>query len=238
MAFPAESQAFAAFQRTFPKHAVLLIDTYDTLRGARRATRLGHGIKGVRLDSGDLASQSRQVRKILDDAGMPEAIIVASGDLNEDSIARLNAEGAPIDLYGVGTDLVTSRDAPALGGVYKLVAVDHDDYHRPVRKLSQDKSTYPDVKQLYRTLDADGKIAGDTLALATETLPGEPLLVPVLRSGELVQPLPSLPEIRDRARAQRDTLPEAVRRLRDPETLKPSISPGIQGVIRDLEGKL
>ena len=238
MAFPAETQAFAAFQRTFPKHAVLLIDTYDTLRGARRATRLGHGIKGVRLDSGDLSALSRQVRQILDDAGLKEAVIVASGDLNENSIAQLAAEGAPIDLYGVGTDLITSRDAPALGGVYKLVAVDHDGYHRPVRKLSPDKSTYPDVKQLYRTFDPDGKIASDTLALATETLPGEPLLVPVLRAGELVAPLPTLPEIRERARAQRETLPAAIRRLRDPEPFKPGISEGIRGVIADLEGKL
>lgn len=236
MAFADETESFAAFQRVFPKHTTLLIDTYDTLRGARRAAGLERKIQGVRLDSGDLASLSREVRQILDAHGQPQAKIVASGDLNEDSIARLVAEGAPIDLFGVGTDLMTSRDAPALGGVYKLVAIDAEGQHRPVRKMSQDKSTYPDVKQLFRSYDAGGKLAGDVLGLKGEALPGEALLKPVLKDGELVEPLPSIAAIRERAQAQREALPEAIRRLQDPEPFHLSLSKGLQAVIAEMDG--
>jgi nicotinate phosphoribosyltransferase len=223
MAFVHESDAFAAYHRTFPHRSILLIDTYDTLEGARRAVAVGP-IAGVRLDSGDVLSLSRAVRKILDDAGQPSAIIVASGDLDEERVDELTRAGAPIDLYGVGTELITSRDAPALGGVYKLVALDRDGEHRPVRKLSPGKATYPDAKQVYRARDEGGVFASDTLALATEQLPGEPLLEPVLREGRLIKELPSLASIRDRARAQRESLPREVRRLHDPASYPVSVS--------------
>ena len=235
MAFADEAESFAAFQRVFPEHTTLLIDTYDTLRGAHRACGLERKIQGVRLDSGDLSALSREVRKILDEHGQPQAKIVASGDLNEDSIARLIAEGAPIDLFGVGTDLMTSRDAPALGGVYKLVAIDTDGRHRPVRKMSLDKSTYPDVKQLFRTYDAGGKMTGDTLGLRDEELPGERLLQAVLRQGRLIEPLPQISDIRAHAHAQREALPPAVRRLQDPEPFPLTISPEIRTVIANLD---
>src|SRR3989454_8932012 len=170
MAFAHETDAFRAFARTFPGHAILLIDTYDTLEGARRAAALGPAVRGVRLDSGDLLTLSRAVREILDAAGLEQTQIVASDDLNEERIAALSAAGAPIDLYGVGTDLATSRDAPALGGVYKLVAVEAGGGHRAVRKLGAEKSTYPAPKQGYRRRGADGRFSEDVLALATETL--------------------------------------------------------------------
>jgi len=235
MAFPDEAESFAAFQRVFPEHTTLLVDTYDTLRGARRAAGLERKIHGVRLDSGDLSQLSREVRKILDEGGQPQAKIVVSGDLNEDSIAQLIADGAPIDLFGVGTDLMTSRDAPALGGVYKLVAIDTDGRHRPVRKLSLDKSTYPDVKQVFRTYGEDGRIAQDTLGLKEESFPGERLLQPVLRNGELIEPLPALADIRERAQTQRAALPPAVRRLQNPEPFPLTISEGVQAVIAELD---
>jgi nicotinate phosphoribosyltransferase len=235
MAFADETESFAAFQRVFPEHTTLLVDTYDTRRGARRAAGLERKIQGVRLDSGDLSLLSREVRKILDDAGQTQAKVVVSGDLNEDSIARLVAEGAPIDLFGVGTDLMTSRDAPALGGVYKLVAIDTDGRHRAVRKLSLEKSTYPDVKQLFRNYDAEGRMTGDTLGLQDEALPGERLLQPVLRGGELVQPLPTLSDIQARARSQREALPPAVRRLEAPEAFPLSISEGVRVVMAELD---
>jgi nicotinate phosphoribosyltransferase len=158
---------------------------------------------------------------------LPDAIIVASGDLNEESVGELERNGAPIDLYGVGTELMTSRDAPALGGVYKLVAVDEAGGHRAVRKLSPEKSTYPDVKQIHRRRGPDEKFSGDVLALANEALPGESLLIPVLRAGQLVRPLPGLPEIRERATAQRKALPDAVRRLTDAEAYPVTISAGL-----------
>lgn len=235
MAFAEEAESFAAFQRVFPEHTTLLIDTYDTLQGARRAAGLERKIQGVRLDSGDLSALSREVRKVLDEGGHPQAKIVASGDLNEDSIARLVAEGAPIDLFGVGTDLMTSRDAPALGGVYKLVAIDADGRHRPVRKLSQEKSTYPDVKQVFRAYDEEGRFSGDVLGLQEESLPGERLLKPVLRGGELVEPLPSISDIRERARTQREALPPSVRRLQDPEIYPLAISHGLRAVVTELD---
>lgn len=237
MAFDREIDSFRAFQRTFPRHTILLIDTYDTLEGARRAAQLGPGIRGVRLDSGDLLALSREVRRILDEAGLRDALIVASGDLNEYRIAELLAAGAPIDLFGVGTDLITSRDAPALGGVYKLVAVDRDSRHRPVRKLSPEKATYPEAKQVFRTYDEQGRMVEDTLALADEALPGEPLLRPVLRHGELVAALPALPVIRERARLQREALPEGVRRLREPDVYPVRLSAGLQELAAALESR-
>jgi nicotinate phosphoribosyltransferase len=233
MAFTREIDAFRAFHRVFPEHSILLIDTYDTLEGARRASSLGVDIRGVRLDSGDLLSLSRAVRAILDDAGLEKSLIVASGDLNEEKIADLEAAGAPVDLYGVGTDLMTSRDAPALGGVYKLVAVETDGRRRPVRKLSPEKSTYPDVKQVFRSRDADGRFRGDLLALKQGSEPegersGEPLLQPVLRAGELHGTLPALAEIQARALAQREALPAGVRRLSDPDEYPVELSEGIR----------
>lgn len=216
MAFDHEIDAFRAYHHAFPGRSLLLVDTYDTLEGTRRAVSVGP-IVGVRLDSGDLLSLSREVRKILDDAGQGTAKILASGDLDEDRIAELTDAGAPIDLYGVGTQMITSADAPALGGVYKLVALDRDGEHRPVRKLSAAKATLPDAKQVLRARDPNGMFIGDTLALATESLEGEPLLVPILRSGSLACELPKLTAIRERARRQRASLPAGVRRRRDPE---------------------
>lgn len=231
MAFEREVDAFSAFQRVFPHHAILLVDTYDTLEGARRAASLPGSVRGVRLDSGDLLVLSRQVREILDRAGRPDTIIAASGDLNEDRIAALLEAGAPIDLFGVGTDLITSRDAPALGGVYKLVAMDGPAGHRAVRKLSPDKATYPEAKQVYREAEPGGRLCSDTLALASELLPGTPLLGPVLRAGELAAPLPSLREVAARARQQREALPPAVRRLDDPAEYPVRLSAGLKSLI-------
>jgi nicotinate phosphoribosyltransferase len=234
MAFEREQDAFAAFHKVFPESSTLLIDTYDTLEGARRAAALGPSVKGVRLDSGDISILSRQVRRILDDAGLTETRIVASGDLNEDKVAALIAEGAPIDSFGVGTEMIVSRDAPALGGVYKLVAIDDEGRHRPVRKLSPEKATYPDAKQVFRTRDAEGRFAGDVLGLLHEDCPGEGLLVPVMRGGELIGPQPKLAEIRERAAAQRAALPPGVRDIHNPAAYPVSISPGLEALIARL----
>src|SRR5829696_8537201 len=125
MSFPSEEEAFRAFMRDTPENAVMLVDTYDTVEGVRRAISAaratGVRLKGVRLDSGDILSLARETRSLLDEAGPAETTIVASGDLDEGQIARLVAEGAPVDLWGVGTDLGTSRDSPTVNGVYKLV---------------------------------------------------------------------------------------------------------------------
>lgn len=237
MAFEREVDAFRAFYRLFPEHTTLLIDTYDTLEGARNATKLGPGVRGVRLDSGDLLELSRQVRQILDEAGMTATTIFASGDLNEWKIAELLDRGAPIDAFGVGTDLATSRDCPALGGVYKLVCVEEQGQRRPVLKLSTGKATYPEVKQVWRRRDADGRFESDLLALHDEPADGEPLLKPILRDGRPVEPLPSLSESRERARAQREALPAAARRLTDPTPLPVRISPALKDLTERLAAR-
>lgn len=206
MAFEDEAAAFRKFRRTFPEGTILLVDTYDTLEGVRRAIRTGAGLKGVRLDSGDLAVLSRQVRSLLDESGLPEVQIVASSDLNEYKIAALLASGAPIDVFGVGTELVTSRDQPALGGVYKVVDVDGTGRI----KDSPGKETYPGAKQVFRRAD------GDCIGSASESLPGRPLLEPVIRGGVLVAELPPLEALRKRARTEREALPAAVRRFEGP----------------------
>jgi nicotinate phosphoribosyltransferase len=207
MAFDDEAEAFRKFRRVYPEQAVLLVDTYDTIEGLRKAIRTGAGLAGVRIDSGDLAAVSRQARQILDETGLRHVQIVASSDLNEYKIADLVSAGAPIDVFGVGTEMATSRDEPALGAVYKVVDVNG------IGKVKESpgKETLPGAKQVFRGARQDWVGAAD------ETLPGRPLLEPVLRGGAPLGPPPSLEELRARARAGRESLPEAVRRFRDPQ---------------------
>ena len=224
MAFDTEELAFKAYHDLFPESTTLLLDTYDTLAAARKVAASGLSPRAVRLDSGDLAALSRQVRRILDGAGMRETRIFASGDLNEYRIAELLGQRARIDGFGVGTDLTTSRDAPALGGVYKLVDQEIDGEHVPRIKRSADKQTYPGRKQVRRLSDKRGRYRRDVVCLDDESHEGEPLLVPVLRKGRRVEPLPALEAIRDHVAAELDRLPPRFRRLGDPATypVKPS----------------
>ncbi|MEA2567440.1 MAG: nicotinate phosphoribosyltransferase [Actinomycetota bacterium] len=217
LAFPDEAAAFRAFARRFPAGAVLLIDTFDTVRGARTAAAVagelaaeGVVVRGVRIDSGDLAALAVAVRAILDEAGLPGLEIFASGDLDEYRIAALLDSGAPIDGFGVGTQLGTSGDAPALGGVYKLV----EDLSGPKSKTSTGKATLPAVKQVYR-LDEGGPGARDLIAPATAPAPpgGRPLLAPVMQRGRRLGPPPALADGRARCRAALSALPSRVRSL-------------------------
>jgi nicotinate phosphoribosyltransferase len=214
MSFESEEEAFRAFMEDTPENAVMLVDTYDTLDGVRHAIAAsratGVELKGVRLDSGDLLELSRAARELLDAADMRATRIVASGDLEEGQIGDLVAAGAPIDVWGVGTDLGTSRDSPALGGVYKLVAdrPEHDGW-RTVAKRSPAKATVPGPKQVFRAY-RDGVCDGDTVAVMDEQVDGEPLLVPVMRGGRRVR-AESLDELRARALAQLEALPSALR---------------------------
>ena len=217
MAFDDETAAFEAYVRVFPDGAILLVDTYDTLEGTRRAVAVARErLKAVRLDSGDLASLSTAVLCILDEAGLAGTKIVASGDLNEYRIADLLSAGAPIDLFGVGTDLVTGRDAPALGGVYKLVAVERDGAWRPCLKRSPGKATYPWPKQVYRRTDDAGRYVSDTIARADEDQPGTPLLLPVVRGGTPEDEWPDTAAIQARATAEVQRLDSGCRRLQGP----------------------
>ncbi len=213
MAFDDEGEAFEQYARIFGDRTVCLVDTYNTIEGTRKAARLGKQLAGVRLDSGDMVKLSKQVRRELDRAGCQHTEIIASGDLNEYVIADLLAAGAPIDTFGVGTDLVTSRDAPALSVVYKVVAVERDNRLVPVIKRSADKQTLGWAKQVFRSYDADGAMSGDVIGLADEDLPGEPLLCPVMRQGKLSADPPPVAEIADRCRQQLERLPRRLRQL-------------------------
>jgi nicotinate phosphoribosyltransferase len=238
LAFDSEEEAFRSFIRSFPRGTVLLVDTYDTLQGVRNAIAAsrdaGVGLAGIRLDSGDLLTLSRAARELLDEAGMQDTSIAASGDLQEGRIGDLVAARAPIDLWGVGTDLGTSRDSPVVNGVYKLVATRRDGEWHGVWKRSADKATVPGAKQVFRA-SSGGTITGDGIGADDEDLDGEPLLRPAMRSGEAVGS-ESLEQIRARAAAQLASLPEELRRpggdgaaaypVRYSDRLRAAIRPG------------
>jgi nicotinate phosphoribosyltransferase len=207
MSFPTELEAFRKLQRVLGDSTVQLLDTYDPIQGARHTAELGKPLWGVRLDSGDFVDLASQVRGILDQAGLQDARIMASGDLDEYKIRDLLAAGAPIDAFGVGTQLATSADAPHMGAIYKLVELDIHGIKRFAAKYSDSKSTVPGAKQVFR-----GE-ARDVIARSGECGSGEALLRPVLVNGELVEPLPTLEQARQRAAAMIAKLPEPLRGL-------------------------
>ena len=197
-------------------NVVLLIDTWDTEGAAHKvvvlAPRLaaaGIRIKGVRIDSGDLAEHARRVRRILDAGGLGHVIIFASGDLDEFALRDMLAAGAPVDGFGVGTHLDTSSDLPYLDCAYKL----QEYAGRARRKRSEGKATWPGRKQVYRQHGADGRMARDVVTLESDAQSGEPLLVPVMRGGRRLTQAPTLPDIRSHAAANLARLPEPLRRL-------------------------
>lgn len=227
-AFIDEHSAFMTFAADYPDNVIFLVDTYDTPAGVRAAAKVIHeagltGPVGIRLDSGDLCALAVQARRILDEAGLTRARIVASGGLDEDSVAALVARGAPIDAYGIGTRMGVSADAPSLDSAYKLVAFGD----RPVMKLSEGKATLPGAKQVYRD---PGGTEPDLLALRDEPEPAgrDPLLVPVMRAGRSLEAAGLADLVRDaRTRFEADLgwLPEPARRLDDPEPPAVSVSP-------------
>lgn len=202
--FVEEREAFERLQQLLGPGTVYLIDTYNTVEGAKRAATLGKPLWGVRLDSGDLAALSKEVRTVLDEAGLHDAKIMATSDLNEDRIAQLLSAGAPIDSFGVGTELATSFDAPALGVVYKLAELSKDGVTRYVAKYSADKRTIPASKQVFRYPDRD--VIGHSAECepgGQQSTPGEALLRPVILGGKLVEDSPPTSAIRDYCSAAR-----------------------------------
>jgi nicotinate phosphoribosyltransferase len=209
LSFEREQDAFERFMRTNPDNTVLLVDTYDTIEGVRRAIAAsratGVSLAGVRLDSGDIPTLAREARRVLDDEGFGDTRIVASGDLEEHRIAEMCRAGVPVDVWGVGTEVGTSRDSPVVNGVYKLVADLSDGAWRGVAKLSPGKETLPGAKQVFRWFQ-DGAMTRDVVGPADEELDGEPLLVPAMRNGEIIAPK-NLDEIRQRAKRSLGELP-------------------------------
>jgi nicotinate phosphoribosyltransferase len=217
--FPEEIDAFRSFCEAFPHNTVLLIDTYDTVEGARKAVQVaremrskGFRLKGVRLDSGEMAVLSREVRRILDEAGFDDVMIFASGGFDEFKIERFLEQGSRIDAFGVGTKMGVSADAPYTDIAYKLVEYDG----RPVLKLSPGKQTLVSRKQVYRKTRQD-QLAGDVIALRNEALEGEALLTQVMHHGRRTGPVEPLSVIRDRFRAEFGRFDEKFKKLVTPE---------------------
>ncbi len=234
MAFDSEDEAFEAYRRCFPESTTLLIDTYDTVAAARKVSRINKPVSAVRLDSGDLARVSKKVRDILDRAGKKGIQIIASSDLNEYIIDRLLSEGSPIDLFGVGTEMVTSKDAPALGGVYKLVEIMERGTVIPKIKLSSAKATYPGKKQVFREASVRGFYTRDIVAGCDEKIPGRPVLKRVIAKGKATLSPESLEHIRERSLKERAKIPESVRRLENPRTYPVQYSRFLKGELRRL----
>ena len=258
--FENELEAFRAYARVYPDTCLLLVDTYDTLASGvpnaiqvgKELAEKGHELFGIRLDSGDLAYLSREARRMLDEAGFKNAKIVASGDLDEYLVESLKRQGAEINTWGIGTRLVTSYTSPALGGVYKLAALDENG-KKMVPKIKRsdnmEKITNPGVKKVVRMLDPDGRMRGDVLFLEDERLPRNKeftahhpllphiskeypktfeireLMAPVLENGQLVYESPSVPEIRKNAMSNLAQLDRATRRFENPHTYHVSLSP-------------
>ena len=273
MSFPSEYEAFKAYARMYPDSCTLLVDTYDTLKsGVPNAIRVfsemrEEGIQsksfGIRLDSGDLAYLSKKARKMLDDAGFPEAKISASNDLDEYLIHDLKQQGAAIDVWGVGTHLITSKDCPSFGGVYKLAAIqDENGMFVPKIKLSEntEKITNPGNKTIYRIYEKEsGKIKADLICFADETfdenddlllfdpietwkktkLKGgtytmREMLVPIFINGECVYQSPTVMEIADYCRQEKDTLWDETKRLFYPHNVYVDLSDRLYQVKKEL----
>jgi nicotinate phosphoribosyltransferase len=237
-----EATAFERFARAHPGNAVLLIDTYDTERGAQKVVELaarlradGIAIRGVRIDSGDLGEHARRVRAIMDAGGQHGITIFASGNLDEYRLAELVAARAPIAGFGIGTRMNTSSDAPYLDCAYKLEEYDG----QPRRKRSEGKATWPGRKQVWRRLDGRGRLAGDVLSLATDapSANANPLLVPVMRAGAVVAPLPDLATARARARDQLSQLPDALRGLGEAAPYDVDVAPALRSLAAEIDAR-
>ena len=272
MTFPDEYTAFKYYAELYPDNCTLLVDTYDTLKsGVPNAIRVFEELSeqnrmpkkyGIRLDSGDLAYLSKKARKMLDDAGFPDAEICASSDLDEYLIDSLLSQGACIDSWGVGTNLITSKNTPAFGGVYKLAAVEIDGEMIPKIKLSENpaKITNPGDKTVYRIYDKEsGKIRADYITLADETfdesedlllfdpnatwkktrLEGgtytmKEILVPIFKNGQCVYDSPSVMEIQKHCKEQLETMWEESRRLVNPQEVFVDLSDKLYEMKKEL----
>ena len=227
--FEQEMDAFRAFIASFPNNLILLIDTYDTLAGARKAVEIakemaanGQQLQGVRIDSGDLKKLAIEVRRIFDEAGLKSVKIIGSGGLDEFDLADFTVADVPYDSYGVGTKMGVSADAPWFDIAYKLVEYDE----RPVLKLSTGKVSWPGKKQVFRMRDERGQLQKDVIALREENIPGaDPLLQKVMATGEVAVRYPTLEEIRDNFMGEFKRLSDPIKAIRNPASYPVEISP-------------
>jgi nicotinate phosphoribosyltransferase len=234
--FEEETDAFRAFAETFPDNTVLLIDTYDTITAAHKAVDVakemlsrGNKLRGVRLDSGDMATLSKEVRAIFDRQGLEDTKIFASGGFDEFKITSALERGAEIDAFGIGTKMGVSADAPYLDIAYKLVQYDS----RPVLKLSTGKRTLVGEKQVFRIRESDS-LSKDIIALRDEKLEGTPLLQMIMKDGRKKQPPVPLTAIRNRFREEFETLGEGYKALDKPRPFPVELAPGLEELQRQV----
>jgi len=237
MGFPEEEDAFRAYSHTFPDNSVFLIDTYDSLVGTMKAARVakemekkGHRLSAVRLDSGNMEGLSRRIRRILDAEGLEYVKIGVSSDLNEYKIQDYTRDGAPVDFYGVGTEMITAKPVSALAGVYKLV----EDNFGPKIKLSDSKRTHPGRKQLSRIESERGNYLYDLLQLEGEPSVGTPLLEMAVAGGRRIRRNRTLREIREYSLGCVAKLPEETRRILAAEPYGLMVSERLQRLTEEL----
>lgn len=236
--FEEEIESFRAFVSSFPNNSILLIDTYDTIEGARKAVQVAkemaarsQRLQGVRIDSGDLAALAVAVRKVFDDAGLKDVKIIGSGGLDEYDLARLSAVNAPYNSYGVGTKMGVSGDAPWFDIAYKLVEYDG----RPVLKLSTGKVSWPGRKQIFRASASNGRLQKDVIALRDEQLAhAESLLCKVMENGRILRPLPSLEESRSTLQREFRLLPEPTKAIQNPASYPVEFSPRLTALRQEI----
>ncbi len=246
MSFESELEAFSTFSEIFSENSILLLDTYDNLKGlenailvAKELEKKGKKLKGVRLDSGDLVRLSKKIRRILDKNQLNYVKIFASGNLDEYKIHHLLKQDAPIDDFGVGTNMGVSVDSPYTDVIYKISEVSNKDgQFLPTMKLSRGKVTYPGRKQIYRIKDKDGFYKEDILGLEDEKLEGEPLLFCAMKDGRIIFPFPTLDEIRQYLKENLKRLPLKFKELKRRSIYPVKISPLLQKLTRDLEKAL
>lgn len=233
-----EAEAFERFARSLPGNVILLIDTYDTEAAAHKVVRLapqlardGIAIKGVRLDSGDLAEHAFNVRRILDEGGLPYVTIFASGSIDEYVINKLLRQKAPIDGFGIGTHMDTSADAPYLDCAYKLVEY----AGKARRKRSEGKTVWPGAKQVFRSYDQEGRMSGDILSLDRERGGGEPLIRPFMKAGRSLCAAEPLDKLRQRALAETGRLPPALQSIEPAPEYPVTVSAGVRVLARALD---
>ncbi len=258
MSFDSELEAFRAFAEVYPDSCLLLVDTYDTVQGIKNAVTVfdelkakGHKPIGIRLDSGDLAYLSKLARRMLDEAGFTDAVVMASGDIDEYLLESLGSQGAKIDVYGVGTKLITSEDTPSLGGVYKLSAIERDNTMQPRMKISDSivKVTNPGFKTLYRLYDkSNGMAVADLIAMDGEKLE-KPLTLTheterwktttledydlrrmvykIFENGKIIYKRPSLSEIVEFANSEKAKFWDEYKRIDNPQIYKVNLSDGL-----------
>ena len=239
--FDNESKAFETFARARPNNLVLLIDTYDTVTAARkvvalapRLQALGIKVAGVRLDSGDLVALSKSVRRVLDEGGLKDTTIFASGGIEEDTLAAFARERAPIDGVGIGTSLATSSDVPALDCAYKL----QEYAGLPRRKRSTGKATWPGRKQVWRSYGPDGRMESDILSTEDDRHDGKPLIQPVVTGGRRVGPQPSLDDIRAHARQELRRLPAGLETLAPPTRYAAQVAPSLEQLAAAVDSRM